>query len=74
MERTCYSLYIGIYVEQVVGSATQNIYTSLLGVGDEILEVNGERVTGLSLDQVTSLMTRESKATVRILPHRWIQN
>ncbi|KAK3567889.1 hypothetical protein QTP86_027310 [Hemibagrus guttatus] len=63
----------GIYVEQVGGSATENIYTSLLGAGDEILEVNGEKVTGLSLDQVTCLMTRESTATVRILPHRWIQ-
>ncbi|TSS97523.1 Procollagen galactosyltransferase 2 [Bagarius yarrelli] len=41
----------GIFVEQVVGSTTENIYTSLLGVGDEILEVNGEKVNGLSLDQ-----------------------
>ncbi|XP_027004355.2 uncharacterized protein si:ch211-13f8.1 [Tachysurus fulvidraco] len=64
----------GIYVEQVAGSSTENIYTSLLGVGDEILEVNGEKVTGLSLDQVTCLMTCESTATVRILPHRWIQH
>ncbi|KAK2860933.1 hypothetical protein Q7C36_005099 [Tachysurus vachellii] len=64
----------GVYVEQVAGSSTENIYTSLLGVGDEILEVNGEKVTGLSLDQVTCLMTRESTATVRILPHRWIQH
>lgn len=72
MKWTC--LVIGIYVEQVGGSATENIYTSLLGVGDEILEVNGEKVTGLSLDQVTSLMTRESTASVRILPHRWIQH
>ncbi|KAI5612644.1 hypothetical protein C0J50_4376 [Silurus asotus] len=64
----------GIYVEQVGGGTTENIYTSLLAVGDEILEVNGEKVTGLSLDQVTCLMTRESSATVRIVPHRWIQH
>lgn len=66
-------LYIGVYVEHVGGSASENIYTSLLGVGDEILEINGDKVTGLSLDQVTCLMTRESLATVRIIPHRWIQ-
>ncbi|XP_036451900.1 LOW QUALITY PROTEIN: uncharacterized protein si:ch211-13f8.1 [Colossoma macropomum] len=64
----------GIYVEQVGGSPTDNVYTGLLGVGDEILEVNGEKVTGLNLDQVTRLMTRESTATIRILPHRWIQH
>lgn len=73
MKQTCYSLFIGIYVEQVGGNVTENIYTSLLGIGDELLEVNGEKVIGLSLDQVTCLMTRESTATVRILPHRWIQ-
>ncbi|XP_072544753.1 uncharacterized protein [Salminus brasiliensis] len=64
----------GIYVEQVGGSPTDNVYTGLLGVGDEILEVNGEVVAGLHLDQVTRLMTRESTATIRILPHRWIQH
>ncbi|KAL7879544.1 hypothetical protein SRHO_G00017980 [Serrasalmus rhombeus] len=64
----------GIYVEQVGGSPTDNVYTGLLGVGDEILEVNGEKVTGLNLDHVTRLMTRESTATIRILPHRWIQH
>uniref|UniRef100_A0A8B9HWG1 Uncharacterized LOC103025293 n=1 Tax=Astyanax mexicanus TaxID=7994 RepID=A0A8B9HWG1_ASTMX len=64
----------GIYVEQVGGSPTDNVYTGLLGVGDEILEVNGEMVAGLHLDQVTRLMTRESTATIRILPHRWIQH
>ncbi|XP_066536339.1 uncharacterized protein KIAA1614 [Hoplias malabaricus] len=64
----------GIYVEQVGGSPTDNVYTGLLGVGDEILEVNGEPVSGLNLDQVTRLMTRESTATIRILPHRWVQH
>ncbi|XP_016377158.1 uncharacterized protein LOC107715518 isoform X2 [Sinocyclocheilus rhinocerous] len=63
----------GIYVERVGDSTTENIYTGLLGVGDEILEVNGEIVAGLTLDQVTRLMTRDSKATIRILPHSWVK-
>ncbi|XP_016333483.1 uncharacterized protein LOC107681679 isoform X2 [Sinocyclocheilus anshuiensis] len=63
----------GIYVEWVGDSATENIYTGLLGVGDEMLEVNGEIVAGLTLDQVTRLMTRDSKATIRILPHSWVK-
>ncbi len=61
-------------MERVGDSATENIYTGLLGVGDEILEVNGEIVDGLTLDQVTRLMTRDSKATIRILPHSWVKH
>ncbi|XP_048018181.1 uncharacterized protein KIAA1614 isoform X1 [Megalobrama amblycephala] len=64
----------GIYVERVGDSATENIYTGLLGVGDEILEVNGEIIAGLTLDQVTRLMTRDSKALIRILPRSWIKH
>ncbi|XP_073705328.1 uncharacterized protein [Garra rufa] len=64
----------GIYVERVGDSTTENIYTGLLGVGDEILEVNGEIVAGLTLDHVTRLMTRDSKAKIRILPHSWIKH
>ncbi|XP_057190450.1 uncharacterized protein si:ch211-13f8.1 [Triplophysa rosa] len=64
----------GIYVERVGDSPTENIYTGLLGVGDEILEVNGKIIAGLTLDQVTCLMTRESKAKIRICPNSWIKH
>ncbi|MFT7801627.1 uncharacterized protein KIAA1614-like isoform X1 [Arapaima gigas] len=60
----------GVYVEEISDSSTQKIYAGLLGVGDEILEVNGEKVAGLSLEQVTWLMTRDSTASVRVLRHR----
>ncbi|XP_016534581.1 uncharacterized protein si:ch211-13f8.1 isoform X1 [Poecilia formosa] len=56
----------GVYVEKVGDGGVEG----LLGVGDEILQVNGEAVAGLSLDQVTRLMTRESTANLRILPAR----
>ncbi|XP_038145176.1 uncharacterized protein si:ch211-13f8.1 [Cyprinodon tularosa] len=56
----------GVYVEKVGDGGVEG----LLGVGDEILQVNGEAVAGHSLDQVTRLMTRESTATLRILPAR----
>nr|XP_061784042.1 uncharacterized protein LOC133575373 [Nerophis lumbriciformis] len=60
----------GVYVEKV-GDGTGDVpYVGLLGVGDEILQVNGEVVAGLSLDQVTRLMTRESVACLRIMPAR----
>ncbi|CAJ1059507.1 uncharacterized protein LOC117827349 [Xyrichtys novacula] len=57
----------GVYVEDMVDSGTQKLYSGLLAVGDEILEVNGEKVACLSLDQVTHLLTQNTTATVRVL-------
>ncbi|XP_030220826.1 uncharacterized protein LOC115549646 [Gadus morhua] len=63
----------GVYIEKV-GSSVAGVdgpYAGLLGVGDEILQVNGEPVAGLTLDQVTRLMTRgESTACLRVMPCR----
>lgn len=60
----------GVYVEKVGDGSAEGPYTGLLGIGDEILQVNGEAVAGLSMDQVTRLMTRESTASLRIMPAR----
>ncbi|XP_047444596.1 flocculation protein FLO11 isoform X2 [Mugil cephalus] len=60
----------GVYVEKVGDGSGEGPYVGLLGIGDEILQVNGEAVAGLSLDQVTRLMTRESTASLRIMPAR----
>ncbi|XP_030016032.1 uncharacterized protein LOC115437079 isoform X2 [Sphaeramia orbicularis] len=60
----------GVYVEKVGDGGGEGPYVGLLGIGDEILQVNGEAVAGLSLDQVTRLMTRESTASLRIMPAR----
>ncbi|XP_029971409.1 serine/arginine repetitive matrix protein 1 [Salarias fasciatus] len=60
----------GVYVEKVGDGSGEGPYVGLLGIGDEILQVNGEAVAGLSLDHVTRLMTRESTASLRIMPAR----
>ncbi|XP_061588218.1 uncharacterized protein si:ch211-13f8.1 [Cololabis saira] len=60
----------GVYVEKVGDGSGEGPLVGILGVGDEILQVNGEAVAGLSLEQVTRLMTRESTASLRILPAR----
>ncbi|XP_068427625.1 uncharacterized protein KIAA1614 [Clinocottus analis] len=60
----------GVYVEKVGDGGAEGPYIGLLGIGDEILQVNGEAVAGLSLDHVTRLMTRESTASLRIIPAR----
>ncbi|XP_026054167.1 uncharacterized protein KIAA1614-like isoform X1 [Carassius auratus] len=63
----------GVYIEEMGDSNMEKLYTGLLGVGDEILEVNGEKVAGLSLDLVTRLMTQNSTASIRVLRHRRLQ-
>ncbi|KAI3369180.1 hypothetical protein L3Q82_026152, partial [Scortum barcoo] len=60
----------GVYVEDMVDSSTEKLYAGLLGVGDEILEVNGEKVACLTLDEVTHLLTQNTSATIRVLRHR----
>ncbi|XP_062259563.1 platelet binding protein GspB [Platichthys flesus] len=60
----------GVYVEKVGDGGGEGTYVGLLGIGDEILQVNGEALAGLTLDQVTRLMTRESTASLRIMPAR----
>ncbi|KAG5850134.1 hypothetical protein ANANG_G00079000 [Anguilla anguilla] len=60
----------GVYVEEMGDSSTQKLYAGLLGVGDEILEVNGEKVAGLTLEQVTRIMTQDCSASIRVLRHR----
>ncbi|XP_031735501.1 uncharacterized protein LOC116401303 isoform X1 [Anarrhichthys ocellatus] len=60
----------GVYVEDMVDSSTKKLYAGLLAVGDEILEVNGEKVACLSLDKVTHLLTQSTSATIRVLRHR----
>ncbi|XP_041695795.1 uncharacterized protein KIAA1614 isoform X2 [Coregonus clupeaformis] len=60
----------GVYVEEMGDSSTEKLYAGLLGVGDELLEVNGEKVSGLSLDLVTCLMTQDNIASIRVLRHR----
>ncbi|TRY85586.1 hypothetical protein DNTS_010166 [Danionella cerebrum] len=63
----------GVYVEEMGDNNTEKLYAGLLGVGDEILEVNGEKVAGLSLELVTRLMTQNSTASIRVLRHRRLQ-
>lgn len=60
----------GVYVEKVADGGGEGLYVGLLAVGDEIVQVNGEAVAGLTLDQVTRLMTRDSTTSLRIKPGR----
>lgn len=59
----------GVYVEEM-DSSVEKLYAGLLGAGDEILEVNGEKVSALCLDAVTRLLTQNTSASVRVLRNR----
>ncbi|XP_026200701.1 uncharacterized protein si:dkey-121a11.3 isoform X2 [Anabas testudineus] len=60
----------GVYVEDMLDYSTEKLYSGLLSVGDEILEVNGEKVAGLSLDQVTLLLSQNPSTMVCVIRHR----
>lgn len=49
---------------------TAKLYSGLLRVGDEILEVNGAKVSTLGLGQLNDLLHRESVLSLRVLHQR----
>lgn len=59
----------GVYIEDM-NSSTGKLYAGLLAIGDEILEVNEEKVACLSLDQVTNLLIKNQSVTIRVLRHQ----
>ncbi|KAG8555500.1 hypothetical protein GDO81_017728 [Engystomops pustulosus] len=60
----------GIYVQDISDANTAKLYSGLLRVGDEILEVNGAKVSTLGLGQVNSLLHREPTLSLRVLHQR----
>ncbi|KAM4738922.1 uncharacterized protein FYW61_003574 [Anableps anableps] len=60
----------GVYVEDMVDRNSEKLYAGLLSVGDEILEVNMEKVACLNLDQVNQVLVQNPTTTVRILRQR----
>ncbi|KAM6065967.1 uncharacterized protein KIAA1614 homolog [Chlamydotis macqueenii] len=60
----------GIYVQEMVDAGTAKLYAGLLGVGDEILQVNGAAVSGLGLARIRELLLRADTLSLRVLRHR----
>ncbi|KAJ7332148.1 hypothetical protein JRQ81_014328 [Phrynocephalus forsythii] len=60
----------GIYVQEMADASTAKLYAGLLGVGDEILEVNGAKVAGLGLAQINELLLWADTLSVRVLRQR----
>lgn len=62
--------FAGIYVQGMADASTAKLYAGLLGVGDEILEVNGVTVTGLGLAHINELLLRADTLSIRVLKQR----
>ncbi|CAH6789313.1 BC034090 [Phodopus roborovskii] len=60
----------GLYVQAMADLDTAKLYSGLLGVGDEILEVNGAKVAGLGLAHINKLLARVESLSVRVLRQR----
>ncbi|XP_074164615.1 uncharacterized protein KIAA1614 homolog isoform X2 [Sminthopsis crassicaudata] len=60
----------GFYIQEIADANTAKLYSGLLGVGDEILEVNGAKVTGLGLALVNQLLSQSESLSIRVLKQR----
>ncbi|EMP34480.1 hypothetical protein UY3_08309 [Chelonia mydas] len=60
----------GIYIQEMADASTAKLYAGLLGVGDEILEVNGAKVTRLGLAHINELLLRANTLSIRVLKQR----
>nr|XP_019589472.1 PREDICTED: uncharacterized protein KIAA1614 homolog isoform X2 [Rhinolophus sinicus] len=60
----------GLYVQEMADTSTAKLYSGLLGVGDEILEVNGAKVAGLGLAHVQELLAHAESLSLRVLRQR----
>ncbi|OXB84274.1 UNVERIFIED_CONTAM: hypothetical protein H355_007157 [Colinus virginianus] len=60
----------GVYVEGMADAGTAKLYAGLLGVGDEILQVDGAAVSGLGLARIRELLLRADSLELRVLRQR----
>ncbi|KAM6199789.1 uncharacterized protein KIAA1614 homolog [Sarcoramphus papa] len=60
----------GVYVQEMADAGTAKLYAGLLGVGDEILQVNGAAVSGLGLARIHELLLQADTLSLRVLRHR----
>lgn len=62
--------FAGFYVQEMADASAAKLYSGLLGVGDEILEVNGAKVAGLGLAHVRELLAHAESLSIRVLRQR----
>ncbi|XP_055964130.1 uncharacterized protein KIAA1614 homolog [Sorex fumeus] len=60
----------GLYVRAMADVGTAKLYSGLLAVGDEILEVDGAKVAALGTAHVQELLARADSVSLRVLRQR----
>lgn len=60
----------GLYVQAMADLDTAKLYSGLLRVGDEILEVGGAKVAGLGLAHIKELLAHAESLSIRVLRQR----
>ncbi|XP_053549920.1 uncharacterized protein KIAA1614 homolog [Bombina bombina] len=60
----------GVYVQEMSDESTAKLYSGLLRVGDEVLEVNGTKVSFLRPAQLNEILDRETILSLRVLHQR----
>jgi len=58
----------GVFVSRLSDSLPERFFAGLIGLGDEILEINNVPLHSLTLDQVYDLMAEKNKLILKTLP------
>ena len=60
--------YTGVYISSMSDSYPDKLFSGLMKLGDEITEVNGQKVNQLTLDQVYDVILDSERIQLRIRP------
>ncbi|XP_070531928.1 dentin sialophosphoprotein-like [Ptychodera flava] len=58
----------GIFISRMSDGYPEKMYAGLMGIGDEILEINGNSVRNRSMDEVYDMMADQDKLMLKIIP------
>ncbi|ESP05002.1 hypothetical protein LOTGIDRAFT_109768, partial [Lottia gigantea] len=58
----------GIFISRFSDESLEKLFSGLMSVGDEVIEINQRPIRDLSLDDVYGLMADKSKLVLRIFP------
>ncbi len=61
-------IFAGIFVSRLSDSLPASFFASLLGVGDEILEINHQEIRTLAMEQIHDMMASNSRLILKTLP------
>ena len=64
----CDSFISGIFVSRLSDSLPASFFASLMGVGDEILEINQQKVRNLAMEHIHNMIASNNRLILKTLP------